>query len=66
MSWLFNNWEHVLDLLIQHLALSIPAVLIAVVIAVPIGRLAFKRPVLGSRCSAPRRCSTRFRHCLCS
>lgn len=47
MKWLINNWEHVLDLLIQHLALSIPAVLIAVLVAVPIGRLAFKRPRIG-------------------
>lgn len=47
MSWLLKNWEHVVDLLIQHLSLSIPAILIAVLVAVPIGRLAFRRPRIG-------------------
>lgn len=48
MNWLTHNWPQVVDLTGAHLALSIPAILLSVVIAVPIGRLAFSRPRLGS------------------
>ncbi|MBK0418230.1 ABC transporter permease subunit [Leucobacter sp. CSA1] len=48
MSWLASNWAQVLELAVDHLILSVPAILASVLIAVPIGRLAFRRPLLGS------------------
>jgi osmoprotectant transport system permease protein len=48
MNWLSRNWGEVLDLLGNHLILSVPSILISVLVAVPIGRLAFRRPVIGS------------------
>lgn len=47
MIWLSRNWERVIDLLLAHLALSVPAILISILVAVPIGRLAFRRPLVG-------------------
>lgn len=47
MRWLANNFEHVLELLVQHLLLAVPAILLSVIIAVPIGRLAFRHPRVG-------------------
>ncbi|NLE96586.1 MAG: ABC transporter permease subunit [Propionibacterium sp.] len=47
MNWLSQNWPQVLDHLVSHLALSIPSILISVLIAVPIGRLAFRKPLVG-------------------
>jgi len=37
----------VIELAIDHLLLSVPAILVSVVIAVPLGRLAYRRPKLG-------------------
>ncbi|WP_336661346.1 ABC transporter permease [Leucobacter sp. USHLN154] len=47
MNWPIANWEFVLELAVKHLLLSVPAILISVIIAVPIGRLAFRKPRLG-------------------
>ncbi|MCD0445352.1 ABC transporter permease [Glycomyces sp. A-F 0318] len=47
MTWLALSWEYVLELTRDHLLLSVPAVLLSVLIAVPIGRLANRRRVLG-------------------
>lgn len=47
MTWLTANWQQVLDLLGDHLLLSVPAVLISVLIAVPMGRFASARPRTG-------------------
>lgn len=47
MTWLSLNWPQVVQLAADHLALSIPAILIAVLIAVPIGRLAARHPRIG-------------------
>ncbi|MHA3682682.1 ABC transporter permease [Leucobacter sp. HY1910] len=47
MSWWLNNWEQVAGLAAAHLALSLPAIALSLVIAVPIGRLAFVRPRAG-------------------
>jgi len=47
MNWLSLNWEQVVELSREHLLLTIPAVLISVLVAVPIGRLAYRRPRLG-------------------
>ncbi|WP_030154802.1 ABC transporter permease [Glycomyces sp. NRRL B-16210] len=47
MNWLNANWPQVVDLAGDHLALSVPAILASVLIAVPIGRLAYRRPRIG-------------------
>lgn len=47
MRWLSVNWSWVIELAINHLLLSVPAILVSVLIAVPIGRLAYRRPKLG-------------------
>jgi osmoprotectant transport system permease protein len=47
MNWLTLNWEQVMSLAGAHLILSVPAILLSVLIAVPIGRLAHTRPRLG-------------------
>lgn len=47
MSWLLANWDGVIALALDHLLLSLPAIVISVVVAVPIGRLAFARPRIG-------------------
>lgn len=48
MNWVRGNWEWILGLAVDHLLLSVPTILLSVVIAVPIGRLAFRRPALGN------------------
>ena len=53
MKWLSANWQQIPGLLLDHLALSVPAIILSMVIAVPIGRLAFRHrriggPVLGA------------------
>lgn len=47
MNWLGQNWSRVIELALGHLALSLPAVLISIVVAIPIGRLAFRKPLVG-------------------
>ncbi|MHA6509480.1 ABC transporter permease [Tessaracoccus sp. Y1736] len=47
MTWLVNNWTQVIELSIGHLLLTVPAVLISILVALPLGRLAFRRPRLG-------------------
>ncbi|MBE6477332.1 MAG: ABC transporter permease subunit [Propionibacteriaceae bacterium] len=47
MTWLSLNWPHVIDLARAHLLLSVPAILLSVVIAVPVGRLAYRHPRVG-------------------
>ncbi|WP_017793344.1 ABC transporter permease [Leucobacter salsicius] len=47
MSWWLSNWEQVAGLAASHLALSLPAIALSLVIAVPIGRLAFESPRIG-------------------
>lgn len=47
MNWPLANWRLVLDAVGDHLALAVPAILLSVVIAIPIGRLAFRRPRVG-------------------
>lgn len=44
MTWLSLNWESIPPLLFQHLFLSLPAIFISVLVAVPLGRLAFRYP----------------------
>jgi len=53
MKWISANWLEVPGLVLDHLALSVPAILMSVLIAVPIGRLAFRHrrvggPLLGA------------------
>lgn len=47
MRWLFANWDTVAALAVDHLLLSVPAILVSVLVAVPVGRLAFRRPRIG-------------------
>ncbi|MDA1359007.1 ABC transporter permease subunit [Glycomyces luteolus] len=47
MNWLSLNWPQVVELARDHLLLSAPAILLSVLIAVPIGRLAQQRPRIG-------------------
>jgi len=53
VKWLSANWQQIPGLVLDHLVLSVPAIILSVVIAVPIGRLAFRHrriggPVLGA------------------
>lgn len=47
MSWPLANGQLILAAAVDHLLLSLPAILLSIVIAVPIGRLAFRAPRLG-------------------
>lgn len=47
MNWLTLNWPQVLEMTRDHLLLSAPAIALSVLLAVPIGRLAHRRPRLG-------------------
>lgn len=47
MNWFTSNWQHVLELTRDHLFLSVPAILVSMLIAVPIGLLAHRRPRIG-------------------
>ena len=42
MNWLAQNWPQVAELAWAHLRLSLPAIALSLVIAVPIGRLSFR------------------------
>ena len=47
VTWLSLNWQQVLRLTVDHLALAVPAIVLSVVIATPIGWLAHRRRWLG-------------------
>ena len=47
MSWLSENSEQVVQLVWAHLLLSIPAIVVSTIIAVPIAYFAYKRPIIG-------------------
>ena len=47
MNWLSNNYAYALALLGRHLALALPAVVVALLIAVPLGYAAYQNPRLG-------------------
>ncbi|MEV5000867.1 ABC transporter permease [Nocardioides sp. LML1-1-1.1] len=48
MTWLELNRDQVVELLWQHLLLAVPAVLISVVVAVVLGRVAYRWPRAGT------------------
>ncbi|MGJ3509075.1 ABC transporter permease [Enemella sp. A6] len=48
MTWLQYNWPWVIELLRAHLVLSAAAIVLSTLIAVPIGRLSFRRPLIGT------------------
>ncbi|GAA2180089.1 ABC transporter permease subunit [Brooklawnia cerclae] len=48
MRWLILNWAQVTELARDHLVLSVPAIVLSVLIAVPLGRLAYRRPAIGA------------------
>lgn len=48
MRWLELNRDHVVELLWQHLLLAVPAVLVSVVVAVVLGRIAWRWPRIGT------------------
>lgn len=47
MTWLSHAWPQVLELTWQHLLLSLPAILLSIVVAVPLGWLASRFPTPG-------------------
>jgi len=47
VKWLANNWQELPGLLGDHLLMSIPAILVSIIIAVPIGRLAQRHRLVG-------------------
>lgn len=47
MSWFAREWPQVLQLTLAHLGLSLPAILLSVLLAVPLGRLAVRFPRFG-------------------
>ncbi len=48
MTWLENNWSWVVELTLRHVALSVPAIVASVIVAVALGRLAHRVPRLRS------------------
>lgn len=48
MTWLSLNRDLVLDLLVQHLLLAVPAVLASIVAAILLGRVAWRWPRVGT------------------
>ena len=48
MTWLSYAWPQVIELLLAHLILSVPPIVIATLVAVPLGRYAFRHPRLGN------------------
>ena len=57
MNWLWSNLDRVGELVLVHLALSVPAIILSFVVSVPIGWLAHRyrwsRGVLLSLCAIP-------------
>jgi len=47
VTWLTGNWPQVLELLMGHLLLTVPAVGLSVMLALPLGRLAWRLPRVG-------------------
>ncbi|MHA6525061.1 ABC transporter permease [Tessaracoccus sp. G1721] len=47
MTWLTNNWEQVVELSFGHLLLTVPAVAVSLLVALPLGWLAHRRPRVG-------------------
>ena len=47
MTWLTNNWTSILDYGWDHLLIALPAILLSILIAVPIGYLASRAPRFG-------------------
>jgi len=48
VKWLAANWQELPALVGQHLALAVPAIVLSVLVAVPIGRLAFRHRRVGT------------------
>ncbi|CAB0531431.1 ABC transporter permease [Corynebacterium diphtheriae bv. mitis] len=46
--WLVHAWPEVLDLLRAHVLLSVPAIVISVLVAVPVGLFAARHPRVGN------------------
>jgi osmoprotectant transport system permease protein len=44
MTWLSTSWPRVLELTFSHLLLSLPAILLGIIVAVPLGRIASRWP----------------------
>lgn len=47
MTWIAQNWAQTLALVGEHLALTLPAIALSVLLAVPLGHFACRRPRLG-------------------
>ena len=47
MTWLAQSWSMVARLALEHLSLALPAVVLSVLLALPLGRLAHRFPAAG-------------------
>ncbi|MFC7403642.1 ABC transporter permease [Georgenia alba] len=47
MTWLSHAWPQVIDLTVAHLLLAVPAIALSLLISVPLGLLATRRPRSG-------------------
>jgi osmoprotectant transport system permease protein len=47
VTWIVTSWPQAVQLALTHLALSLPAIILSVLIALPLGVLATRRPQLG-------------------
>lgn len=47
MTWLSHSWGRIGELLLTHLSIAIPPIIFAILLAVPIGRIAFRYPRVG-------------------
>ncbi|WGX94959.1 ABC transporter permease [Nocardioides sp. L-11A] len=48
MTWLDTNRDYVLDMLLQHVRLAVPAIVVSVLVAVVLGRIAWRWPRAGT------------------
>ena len=48
MTWLDANRAYVLDMLVQHVRLSVPAIAVSVLVAIVLGRIAWRWPRAGT------------------
>ncbi|AIY16989.1 ABC transporter permease [Pimelobacter simplex] len=48
MTWLDTNRAYVLDMLVQHVRLAVPAIAISVLVAIVLGRIAWRWPRAGT------------------
>lgn len=53
MTWLSHSWGLIFERLLQHLTIALPAIVLAVAIAVPLGYLSHHAQTRGNRLAGP-------------